>query len=35
MAEVHILGQIKGAQDFEKESLFCKWELNTGKIQQK
>jgi B9 domain-containing protein 2 len=30
MAEVHVLGQIKGARDFEKESLFCKWELRIG-----
>ena len=29
MAEVHIVGSLKGAQDFEVSSLFCKWQFIT------
>lgn len=25
MAEVHIIGQLLGAQEFDSTSLFCKW----------
>ncbi|GJQ79323.1 hypothetical protein Trydic_g16188 [Trypoxylus dichotomus] len=30
MAEVHIIGQLVGARDFPKQSLFCKWTLQCG-----
>ena len=29
MAEVHIVGSLVGGKDFEKGSLFCKWQLIT------
>ena len=29
MAEVHIVGSLVGAKDFEESSLFCKWQLIT------
>ncbi|XP_055903976.1 B9 domain-containing protein 2 [Eupeodes corollae] len=30
MAEVHIIGQILRAEDFEESHLFCKWSLQCG-----
>lgn len=30
MAECHIIGQITGASDFPKQSLFCKWGIHCG-----
>ncbi|CAG2057115.1 unnamed protein product [Timema podura] len=30
MAEVHILGQILGASEFPKNTLFCKWGIHAG-----
>lgn len=30
MAEVHIIGQIIGASEFEENKLFCKWAFKTG-----
>lgn len=30
MAEVHVIGQIVGASGFTDQSLFAKWNLNTG-----
>jgi len=30
MAEVHVIGQILGASDFEDTSLFLKWTINSG-----
>ncbi|XP_032592153.1 B9 domain-containing protein 2 [Drosophila grimshawi] len=32
MAEVHIIGQILKAVDFEEPHLFCKWSLQSGNI---
>lgn len=32
MAEIHIIGQIKSAKDFPKQGLFCKWNLQYGKL---
>jgi len=29
MAELHIVGSLVGAKDFEESSLFCKWQLIT------
>lgn len=30
MAEVHLIGQIVEARDFDDRSLFCKWSINAG-----
>ena len=30
MAELHIIGRIVGASEFEESSLFCKWGMHTG-----
>lgn len=30
MGEVHLIGQIVGAQHFQYSNLFCKWEIQTG-----
>ncbi|XP_015906950.1 B9 domain-containing protein 2 [Parasteatoda tepidariorum] len=30
MCEVHIIGQILGASEFQENNLFCKWGLNSG-----
>lgn len=30
MAELHIVGQVAGGDNFEMPSLFCKWTLETG-----
>lgn len=30
MAEVHVIGQIRGATGFSESSLFCKWGIHTG-----
>ena len=30
MAEVHVIGQILGANEFPDNSLYCKWSLNAG-----
>lgn len=30
MAEVHIIGQIRGATEFPSTSLFCKWAMHAG-----
>lgn len=30
MAEIHIVGQIYGADEFPDQSLFCKWGIHTG-----
>jgi len=32
MAEVHIIGQIVGANGFPENSLFCKWGVHTGNL---
>lgn len=32
MAEVHIIGQIDQAEDFEDRSLFVKWIINSGPL---
>lgn len=31
MAELHLIGQILSASDFEEPSLFCKWSIQYGK----
>lgn len=31
MAELHIIGQILHAIDFEEPNLFCKWSIQFGK----
>lgn len=31
MAELHIIGQIESACDFEEPTLFCKWSIQYGK----
>jgi B9 domain-containing protein 2 len=31
MAEVHIIGQVSGANNFPKSELSCKWEFVVGK----
>ena len=33
MAEVHIIGQIKGASGFPEHSLFCKWGIHMGRLK--
>ena len=33
MAEVHIIGQILKAVEFEEPHLFCKWSLQSGTVQ--
>lgn len=30
MAEVHLIGQLKGASGFPDHSLFCKWKMDLG-----
>lgn len=30
MAELHIIGQIKSAKDFQQPNLFCKWSFHVG-----
>ncbi|XP_014253483.1 B9 domain-containing protein 2 [Cimex lectularius] len=30
MAELYIIGQIVGAKNFRRKSLFCKWGIHTG-----
>ena len=30
MAEVHLIGELVGASDFQEDSLFCKWSVVTG-----
>ena len=30
MAEVHIIGQLEGAEGFREASLLCKWSLQHG-----
>lgn len=30
MAELHIIGQIESACDFEEPTLFCKWSIQYG-----
>ncbi len=30
MAEVHVIGELVGADDFPSSSLFCKWGLSLG-----
>lgn len=31
MAEVFLIGQITGGENFNENSLFCKWKLIIGK----
>lgn len=30
MAEVHVIGQILKAVDFQEPHIFCKWSLQSG-----
>ncbi|KAA0199008.1 hypothetical protein HAZT_HAZT002231 [Hyalella azteca] len=30
MAELHIIGRLRGAEDFKERALFCKWALQCG-----
>lgn len=30
MAELHLIGQILSASDFEETTLFCKWSIQYG-----
>ena len=32
MAEVHVIGEIKGASKFPNKSLFCKWGIHAGTV---
>jgi len=34
MAEVHIIGQILKAVDFDEPHLYCKWSLQSGKYNK-
>lgn len=34
MAEIHIIGQILHAIDFEQPNLFCKWSIQFGKFRK-
>lgn len=33
MAELHIIGQILDARDFEEENLLCKWSFQIGEFR--
>lgn len=35
MAELHLIGQILSACDFEEPTLFCKWSIQYGKKNRK
>lgn len=35
MAEVHIIGQLLKAVDFDEPHLYCKWSLQSGKCNIK
>jgi hypothetical protein len=33
MAEVHIVGQIVGGEEFDSSALFCKWLVSFAEVQ--
>lgn len=33
MAELHLIGQVLDAVDFEEPNLFCKWAIQVGKVE--